>query len=85
MPADESDFHPKNGEIASHLSTERILSDELESIHGGSALDQLQVLKNFKTKPGAYARLDISLMNNFITQDEYNLLHSGIKDDPYWR
>lgn len=85
MPAEKSDFALKNNDIAGQIPAAEISLEELGNVHGGSTLDQLQQLKDFKTKPGAYARLEISLMNNFITQDEYNLLHAGIKEDPYWR
>jgi hypothetical protein len=85
MPAEKSDFALENNDSADQIPPAEISLEELESVHGGSALDHLQQLKNFKTKPGAYARLEISLMTNSITKDEYNLLHAGVKEDPYWR
>jgi hypothetical protein len=85
MPVNDSKFSPESGKIASQIPTENISLDELESMHGGSESDQFQLLKKFGTKPGAYARLKISLLNNFINQEEYDALYSRVKDDSYWR
>lgn len=84
MTANKPDVSSNNSESANQTSTEEISLEDLGGIQGGSALDQMQILKTFKTKEGANARLDISLMNNFITQDEYNDLSLRIKYSPWW-
>jgi len=84
MAANKSDILSNNSASTDQTSTKEISLEDLGGIHGGSALDQMRILKSFKTKDGAYARLEISLMNNFITRAEYDELYPRIKYSPWW-
>ncbi|WP_194711141.1 hypothetical protein [Noviherbaspirillum soli] len=84
MTSNKLDIFSNDSGSAGQISNKEISLEDLQGIQGGSASEQMQALQKFKTKNGAYARLDISLMNNFITQEEHDALSLRVKYGPQW-
>lgn len=84
MTSNKLDIFSNNSESFDQISHKEISMNDLQGIQGGSASDLMQALQKFETKNGAYAKLDISLMNNLITKDEYDALSLRVKYNPQW-